>query len=28
VLQTYQQVSLLVTNLQSFGGLLTKLGLL
>jgi hypothetical protein len=27
VLQTYQQVSLLVTNLQSFGGLLTKLGL-
>ena len=28
VLQTYHQLSLLVTNLQSFGGLLTKLGLL
>jgi hypothetical protein len=28
VLQTYHQVSLLVSNLQSFGALLTKLGLL
>ena len=28
VLQTYHQVSLLVTNLQGFGALLTKLGLL
>ena len=28
VLQTYRQVALLVSNLQGFGGLLTKLGLL